>query len=331
MSSHSSRMTTPVLFASSADSSADVSVVIPTFNRLWCLPRAVNSCRGARCRTQIIVVDDGSTDGTWEWLQAQQDILALRQVNQGQTWAVNHGQRHAVGTYVRFLDSDDRLSPGTIDRQFEAAVATGADIVYGRVDSYNEKTGLVEECPDVPLWDDFIAVMLGEGYGSHFLGMLFRTSFVADIPRRPDFALREDRMFLLEVALRCPKIWPVSGCVGYWVKHGRQMHDAYRGMQSNVAWWQNWKILERTLERLEIAGELTPRRARAAARALWSTAHEIARTHLPEAEALAKRVYQLDPAFVPPDAKLLRWLYARCGYATTQRLLRLRRILIRRP
>src|SRR5665213_4424217 len=99
-------------------------------------------------------------------------------------------------------------------------------------------------------------------------------------------------------------------------------------MQISVAAWQYWKILERTLGRLEDAGELTPRRARTAARALWSTAHEIGRTHLPEAAALAKLVYKLDPAFVPHEGKLLRWLYACCGYATTQRLLRLRRAVI---
>jgi hypothetical protein len=179
------------------------------------------------------------------------------------------------------------------------------------------------------MWDDFIAVMLGEGYGSHVLGMLFRATFVDDIPRRPDFALREDRMFLLEVALRHPKIAPVSGCVGYWVKHKRQMHDSYRGMQASVAAWQNWKILERTLSRLETSCELTPRRARAAARGLWGAAHTIARTHPLEAKSLVRRVYELDPAFVPPEGKVLRWFYSRLGFGVTQRLLRLRRVLLR--
>jgi glycosyltransferase involved in cell wall biosynthesis len=320
-------------FVSSAftiDANVDVSVIIPTFNRLNILPRAVESCRGTRCHTQIIVVDDGSTDGTWEWLQNQQDILALRQSNQGQTWATNLGQRHAVGTYLRFLDSDDYLSPGMIDRQFEAAVAAGADIVYSRVDRYEEETKLFEVNPEPPMWDDFIAVMLGETYGSHFLGMLFRTAFVSDIPRRPEFALREDRMFLLEAALRHPSIVPVGGCAGYWVKHKQQMHTSYRGLQATAAAWQMWKLYERTLSRLEAAGELTPRRARAATHVLWTTAHEIARSHLPEAEMIVRRVYQLHPSFVPPDGRLLRRLYKLCGYAATQRLLRLRRAVIRR-
>src|SRR5688572_27438063 len=110
--------------------STGVSIVIPTFNRLWSLPRAINSCRDAACRPEIIVVDDGSDDGTWEWLQQQKGIVALRQSNQGQTWAVNAGVARATGRYIRFLDSDDFLAPGVIDAQFEEAQASNADVTY---------------------------------------------------------------------------------------------------------------------------------------------------------------------------------------------------------
>ena len=67
----------------------DVSIIIPTFNRLWCLPRAVASCRDSAVSVEIIVVDDGSSDGTWEWLSAQKDVVALKQENWGKGWAVN--------------------------------------------------------------------------------------------------------------------------------------------------------------------------------------------------------------------------------------------------
>lgn len=309
----------------------DVSVIIPTFNRLWCLPRAVDSCRGAQCRVQIIVVDDGSTDGTWEWLGQQPDLVALRQPNQGQTWAINHGSSHATGRYIRFLDSDDMLLPGVIDRQFAAAEASGADVVYSRVDLREEESGRVQTHPDTPQWDDFMAVMLGEGYGSHFLGMLFRRSFVAGIPRRPEFALREDRAFLLEVALQRPKTAAVPGCAGYWIQHARQMHTGYHGLQTTAAAWQMWRLYERTLNRLQSEGELTPRRARAAGPVLWRAAHAIAQTHLRDAAGVVQRIKELDPTFVPPEeSALVRGLYRIIGYTGTQRLFRLRRWLLRR-
>ena len=81
----------------------DVSIIIPTYNRLWCLPRAIESCRHTICVSEIIVVDDGSDDGTWSWLQTQSDIKSVRQENQGQTYALNHGFSFASGKYIRGL------------------------------------------------------------------------------------------------------------------------------------------------------------------------------------------------------------------------------------
>ena len=46
----------------------DISIVIPTYNRLWSLPKAVQSCLTMAAKVEVIVVDNGSTDGTWEWL-----------------------------------------------------------------------------------------------------------------------------------------------------------------------------------------------------------------------------------------------------------------------
>ncbi|RYE29856.1 MAG: glycosyltransferase family 2 protein, partial [Sphingobacteriales bacterium] len=119
----------------------DVSIVIPTYNRLWSLPKAINSCLNSKCKIEIIVVDDGSADGTWEWLNAQLNIVKIRQKNQGQTYAINAGVLLAKGKYIRFLDSDDFLNPGTIDLQFEAAEDRAADLVYSGVDVWIEKNG----------------------------------------------------------------------------------------------------------------------------------------------------------------------------------------------
>jgi glycosyltransferase involved in cell wall biosynthesis len=309
---------------------ADVSVVIPTYDRLWCLPRAIASCRNTSCCTQIVVVDDGSTDGTWEWLQRQPGLTALRQENQGQTWAINRGVAHSAGRYLRFLDSDDFLLPGTIDRQLSEAERSGADIVYSKVDLYFEQTEERRDLPELPDWDDFMAVQLGEAPGGHFLGMLFRRELVEQVPRRPDFALREDRMFLLEVALLEPRLARVPGPAGCWVQHGGQMQAGYRGMQAVVANWQNLSIFERTLSRLEQRGRLTERRRKAACRTLWPLAHLIADHSLDEACRLEQWIRSLDPGFEVPNSGMTGWLYRTIGFRRTQQLLLLRRRLLRR-
>ncbi|WP_425066190.1 glycosyltransferase [Reyranella sp.] len=59
----------------------DDSVIIPACTRLWALPEAVDSCRCAAAKVEIVVVDDGSTNGIGAFLQTQRDIVAIRADN----------------------------------------------------------------------------------------------------------------------------------------------------------------------------------------------------------------------------------------------------------
>lgn len=98
----------------------DVSVIIPTFNRLSLLPSALESVfLQDPAPREIIVVDDGSEDGTSEWLRdiARDGLLAVRQERAGPGPARNRGARLAGGKYLAFLDSDDRWLPGKLAAQ----------------------------------------------------------------------------------------------------------------------------------------------------------------------------------------------------------------------
>jgi len=91
-----------------------VSIIIPTYNRAESVCRAVRSVLAQEHEsTQVIVVDDGSTDATQERLQEFGDrIHVYRQENAGASVARNVGLREASGEFVSFLDSDDELEPG---------------------------------------------------------------------------------------------------------------------------------------------------------------------------------------------------------------------------
>ncbi|MFD2161030.1 glycosyltransferase family 2 protein [Paradesertivirga mongoliensis] len=305
----------------------DVSVIIPTYNRLWSLPRAIESCRKNSCSIEIIVVDDGSTDETWQWLQTQENLISLRQDNQGQTYAINAATAIAKGEYIRFLDSDDFLESGIIDRQFLKAKENGAQLIYSRVDNYSESTKTIEKCPDTGFWDDFLEVQLSNRYGSHFLGMLFHRDLVTKVPRRPDFAYREDRMFLLEVGLLEPKTAYVEGCAGYWVQHHDQMQRNYQGLKSQVTNWQHLNIFKKILSNLELTGRLNESRKNAACTVLWMLAHWIAKDHIKEATEVANWIFKLNPTFRIPEQGLLGFLYKTLGFNTTELILRVRRFL----
>ena len=87
----------------------DLSIIIPTYNRIWALPKAVDSCFSDDCKVEVVVVDDGSTDGTREWLEERKDVVSIRQDNWGKDWAVVAGMAAARGEYIRFLDDDEQL------------------------------------------------------------------------------------------------------------------------------------------------------------------------------------------------------------------------------
>lgn len=99
--------------------SARASIVIPTYNRLGGLRRVLRAVDGQRREVsggvEVVVVDDGSEDGTWRWLSGRSDERGwkvLHQTNAGPAAARNRGVDGAVGDLVLFLGDDTVPQPG---------------------------------------------------------------------------------------------------------------------------------------------------------------------------------------------------------------------------
>lgn len=93
-----------------------ISVVIPTFNRRRLLLECLKSVAAQHYAPhEIIVIDDGSTDGTYEALCAVPGVTVFRQENAGQSAARDHGAKMATGEYLAFLDSDDLWLPWSLE------------------------------------------------------------------------------------------------------------------------------------------------------------------------------------------------------------------------
>lgn len=113
-----------------------VSVIVPTYNRDDCLPRALESVLHQTFQEiELIVVDDGSSDRTREVVSsyAGQRIPVYylkHENNRGVAQARNTGMRQATGEYFAFQDSDDCWHPDKLEKQMAALTESGADFCY---------------------------------------------------------------------------------------------------------------------------------------------------------------------------------------------------------
>lgn len=95
-----------------------VSVIIPTHNRRDFVREAIASVLAQTYRDfELIVVDDGSDDGTAEVAQECTGVRYVYQANQGVSAARNHGVALSKGELLAFLDSDDLWQPHKLERQ----------------------------------------------------------------------------------------------------------------------------------------------------------------------------------------------------------------------
>ncbi|MBT8240078.1 MAG: glycosyltransferase [Acidimicrobiia bacterium] len=121
-----------------------MSVIIPTYNRLAFLGEALESVLAqTHTNLEIIVVDDGSTDGTGDYVRGlgSDKISYVFQENQGHPGAArNVGLRMASGEFIAFLDSDDTWLPEKIETQL-AVLAERPDLDLVATDFFELPAG----------------------------------------------------------------------------------------------------------------------------------------------------------------------------------------------
>jgi glycosyltransferase involved in cell wall biosynthesis len=188
-----------------------ISVIIPTYNDGERLLQAVRSAAAQtwpRERMEIIVVDDGSTDGTGERMaqyiaSAPLRTRCVRQDNAGPGAARNHGLRLARGDIVAFLDADDRWQPDKLARQAPLLDATVAlvycdasfvDAAGAPLDGYVRRIEMARGDILLPLFCDFFLLTSAV--------MLSAAAVALVGPFDEQLAVGEDYEFFLRVARR---------------------------------------------------------------------------------------------------------------------------------
>lgn len=222
-----------------------ISVIVPCYNVENVIGRCVQSLLSQITPPEfnIYLIDDGSTDRTWEMIQNYQKqypdlIVAQHKENGGQSSARNVGLDMAHWKYISFVDSDDYVEPDFLYTLFHCAESNHADIamcavnrVYGDngegkkfVATKNKETTNVEQ------------VMFHSSFGPW--NKLYRTALWADI-RFPEGMTYEDLATIPRVMCKAGKIASVDKCLyHYWVnpkgtimsKHGEANRDMLKAM-----------------------------------------------------------------------------------------------------
>ncbi len=119
-----------------------VTIVIPVYNRISLLYNAVESIvKQTYTNWELIITDDGSTDGTAEWVRSIPDsrVRLLQLSHSGHIGSVrNMGVRAGSGEWVAFLDSDDVWMPEKLALQLYALEKSGTRWCYGKFELMNE-------------------------------------------------------------------------------------------------------------------------------------------------------------------------------------------------
>lgn len=111
-----------------------ISFIVPTFNRARYLGEALGSIIPQMAADdELLVIDDGSTDGTAEVLSGLgPKVRTMRQANAGKAVALNRGLAETSGRYVWICDDDDVLRPNAVSRLVKALESSEAGFAFGR-------------------------------------------------------------------------------------------------------------------------------------------------------------------------------------------------------
>jgi glycosyltransferase involved in cell wall biosynthesis len=297
-----------------------VSVVIPCRNAApWLAETLQSALAQDLAASEIIVVDDGSTDESAAIAESLGPrVRVVRQGPRGVSAARNAGTQASRGRYLQYLDADDVLEAGTIDRRVVALEASGADVALtpfvrwveqadGTYRAEGERRRTLGERPDVDL--------LTEAWWPPG-AILYRRAMVDRIgPWRVDLPIIQDARFLLDAALHGARFIHVDALgLRYRVHAGASLSrrdpdafvdDCYRSAAELHDRWSGTDALDQS-------------RRRALVYVFAYVARASFAGNRPRFEAALHRIETLDPHFRPAQPWTLRALSNVIGYRSAE-------------
>lgn len=219
-----------------------ISIIVPVYNIRGFLNATLESViRQTYTNLEIILIDDGSTDGSGEicdlWEKKDSRIKSFHKKNEGVSVARNFGFEKSTGDYIMFVDGDDEISSDMCEKMLNQLVEKQGDMSYcGYANVFLEKT-LRYVPKDQVLIDGEILWALYESlsFFSAIWNKLFKRTMLLDenenfVKFSPDIHMSEDYLWLTKVLKKAHKAAAVPEVLYYWK---RRQDSATGGKNSN--------------------------------------------------------------------------------------------------
>jgi glycosyltransferase involved in cell wall biosynthesis len=312
--------------------SIKVSILIPCYNAEEWIGKAIESAIDQSYpHTEVIVYDDGSTDGSWDVIQSFGDrSQAGRGPNRGGGAARNWLLERARGPWVQYLDADDYLKPDKIKRQVNVLqqLSGKVDVLYGPVTMqyHNQGRALRQERLPIKYPDDSWASLVTWDLpqtGSP----LWRKQALLDVGGwKEDQPVCQEHELYLRL-LKAGKVFQYADAGGavyrQWSEETVCRHDEPKTYHHRV------DVMQRAEAFMISHDQMTPQRREALNRAYLECSRMIWLFDRPKAVSLMKHVEDItDGAFTPPSdqvPEIYRWLYSTVGFNGAEQVAHLKR------
>ena len=222
------------------------TIILPTYNRAAALPRAISSVIAQNEQDfELIIIDDGSTDNTREWLATLDDArirVARSEHNQGPSAARNIGINMAAAPMLAFLDSDDIYCKERLSVPLEIFERDPEVICILSSARKEDKRGNTTAAllPDVKLASRaFEWAMICDLVGVESTSISVRTEharkvggFCSELRRTEDreFLIRLSRLGAAQILpnVLWEKMWSIDGASNQWATAGRDLVSYFR-------------------------------------------------------------------------------------------------------
>lgn len=239
-----------------------VSIIIPNYNNAEFLPACLDSClRQGNVVYEIIVVDDHSTDNSWQVLELYKNrypelFKLFKNQGKGACAARNFGFQQSSGAYIQFLDADDILGPSKIATQLVSLKQTNSEVIAScswqfftdQPEGFGyKKQQLMNRSYNDPN-DWLVDSWMGGGMGAVHSWLTPR-GIIEEVGEWNESLLKnQDGEYFFRVLLEAKRIKFVGNIKVYYRKPNKNNISRRKSLESMHSLLETYKIYERILD-----------------------------------------------------------------------------------